>query len=579
MQRTIIDFGTLDLDVFGWSIPLRIYGYGLMLVLGFLVSLAVAQWRARRAGEDPEHMARVALLALVGGIVGSRVAYIIERWESHFARAEDRFAEMLDVSSGGLIYYGGVLLATAMVVAYLLRKRLPVRRYLDIVAAPLMIGLAFGRAGCTLNGCCYGARCGEHWPLGMRFPMYSRPLLKFDGRESPFSAGTHAPSPVYEHQLGQGLIVPPEALTNAAGTRGILANGAVSRQHWLLAARHLHGRLASDQTAVWADPNRRDLRGAFDALAGADGLLDEEEFQRGRQRGGGLLRGSEQWEEAVVIAACLTFDEAYAYLASRRRRFDVNRDGKLSASERDAANRAIRFEQFAGPKGDQTVLWADPGDAPAARKAFELLAGEDLALDRREWQRGREAGDGFLRGSEQWEEALRFNRAAGEGLVFEEVYAYLLFRRDRFDANGNGNLSPVERQAANRFLQADQIQLTARQRSLPVKPAQPLGLVNALVLAGLLGLFYRLRKREGQVFALLLILYPITRFALEIIRADNAHNVLAADLTHNQYISMALTTIGIGMWFWLRRLPASAGPGGAQRQVAAAPTRKKRKAT
>jgi len=171
MQRTIIDFGTLDLDVFGWSIPLRIYGYGLMLVLGFLVSLAVAQWRARRAGEDPEHMARVALLALVGGIVGSRVAYIIERWESHFARAEDRFAEMLDVSSGGLIYYGGVLLATAMVVAYLLRKRLPVRRYLDIVAAPLMIGLAFGRAGCTLNGCCYGARCGEHWPLGMRFPM------------------------------------------------------------------------------------------------------------------------------------------------------------------------------------------------------------------------------------------------------------------------------------------------------------------------------------------------------------------------------------------------------------------------
>jgi prolipoprotein diacylglyceryltransferase len=579
MQQIIGDFGTLDLDVFGWSIPLRIYGYGLMLVLGFLVSLAVAQWRARRAGEDPEHMGRVGLLALVGGIVGSRVAYIVERWESHFARAEDRFAEMLDVTSGGLIYYGGVLLATAMVVAYLLRKRLPVRRYLDIVAAPLMIGLAFGRAGCTLNGCCYGARCSEHWPLGMCFPMYSRPLLKFDGRESPFSVGTQGPSPVYEHQLGQGLIVPPEALTNMAGTRGILANGAVSRQRWLLAARHLHGCLASDQTAVWADPNRRDLREAFDALAGADGLLNEEEFQRGRRRGDGLLRGSEQWEEAAVVATCLTFDEAYRYLSWRRDRFDVDRDGKLSPRERDAANRVIRFEQIGPQRGDQTVLWADPEEAPAARKAFDLLAGADLVLDRQEWQRGRAAGDGFLRGSERWGEALRFNRPVAEGLSFEEAYAYLLFRRDRFDADGDGTLSPPERQAANRFLQADQIQLTAQQRSLPVKPAQPLGLVNALVLAGLLGLFYRLRKREGQVFALLLILYPITRFVLEIIRADNVHNVLAADLTHNQYISMALTTIGMVTWFWLHRLPASAGPGGAQRQVAAAPARKKRKAT
>ena len=52
MLRIIVDFGVLEIG--GLSIPLRIYGYGLMLVLGFLTAILLAQWRARRSGEDPE---------------------------------------------------------------------------------------------------------------------------------------------------------------------------------------------------------------------------------------------------------------------------------------------------------------------------------------------------------------------------------------------------------------------------------------------------------------------------------------------------------------------------------------------
>ena len=158
-----------------------------------------------------------------------------------------------------------------------------------------------------------------------------------------------------------------------------------------------------------------------------------------------------------------------------------------------------------------------------------------------------------------------------ERLDFAEAWAYLQWRRRwvtrRFDADGNGDLTGREGDRANAFLQADQIVLAAATRAAPVKPAQALGIGNALLLAGLLTLFHRLRRREGQVFALLIVLYPITRFVLEAIRDDNPHNLLRGVLTHNQYTSLAMLGSGVVLFLALARLPASAGPAWARRRA------------
>jgi len=473
MQQIILDFGTRE--VFGLEIPLRVYGYGLMLVVGFLVSIYFAQWRARRVGENPEHVAHCGLLALIGGILGARIAYVVQHHREMFRGPADPVAVVLDITSGGLIYYGGVILATVMVLGYLFAKRLPVRRHLDVVAASLMLGLAFGRAGCTLNGCCYGAQCRHDWALGIRFPMCSKPLIKFDGRDNPFSEDTEGPSEIYRRQLDPALppeqrVRPPEALINqCARDRIKRAGGSFLPVVQLHPPQHLHGALSTDQTVMWADANGiGEAREAFEKLAGSDGRLGPEEWRLGVGRGKGLLRGSEHWDEAVCFA---------------------------------------------------------------------------MAPDR--------------------------------GLTFQEAYAYLADRRRRFDADGDGKLSPAERAAANRNLQVDQFELAAAAWSLPVKPAQPLGLINALLLAVLLAVFFRWRRREGQVFALLVILYPITRFALEAVRDDNAHDLLEGVLTHNQYTSLALTAIGVIMWLILRRMPASAGPSAAERQAVSVPRGRK----
>ena len=69
---------------------------------------------------------------------------------------------------GGLTFYGGVLLAVPGGIWFAKRRGLAPFQAADIIAPALMLGLAFGRVGCFLNGCCYGAATQS--PLGVQFP-------------------------------------------------------------------------------------------------------------------------------------------------------------------------------------------------------------------------------------------------------------------------------------------------------------------------------------------------------------------------------------------------------------------------
>ncbi|HUT60365.1 MAG TPA: prolipoprotein diacylglyceryl transferase family protein [Phycisphaerae bacterium] len=461
MQRIIVDFGVLKL--FGGEIPLRIYGYGLMLVVGFLSGIWLAQWRARRCGESADAVAVCGILALLGGVVGARLAYVVENF-SEFANAPNPLAAVLDVTSGGLIYYGGVLGALGAILTYLRIKRLSIRRYLDIFAVSFVVGLAFGRAGCFVNGCCYGARCSDSWPLHARFPMYSQPLVKLDGSPGPFSVGMDSPSPVFAHQWQTDADFHrqvDERLVRRLPAAARLPDGPASNPR---PPRFLHGKLDGDQLAVMMGAEA-DARAKFARLTGGGAYLTAETWRRGLSEPNGLLRGSEGWDEALVYAL-------------------QGRHGQLS---------------------------------------------------------------------------------------FEEFWAYQQHRKSRllarFDADGDGALRGDERLAANAYLQEDLFALAARCKSLPVKPAQIVGMINALMLAGLLWAFFRLRTREGQVFALLLVLYPITRFVLEGIRADNAHNLWSFEFTHNQVSSIVIILLGLAMWLGLRKLPAWAGPPSPKRRA------------
>ncbi|MFP6648281.1 MAG: prolipoprotein diacylglyceryl transferase family protein, partial [Pirellulaceae bacterium] len=82
------------------------------------------------------------------------------------------------------------------------------------------------------------------------------------------------------------------------------------------------------------------------------------------------------------------------------------------------------------------------------------------------------------------------------------------------------------------------------QWSVPVYPSQLLSSINALLLCFFLCAVYPYRKRDGQVIALLLILYATSRFMLEIIRSDEPH-VYFSLFTPAQTVSLVIFTTGI----------------------------------
>ena len=141
--------------------------YGPMLVIGFLAAITLIRFLSRNFKTDPQHITNAALYALIGGVIGARAFYVIHYWEKY----QDNILDVFRVWQGGLELLGGVVVAVAVILVYMVYHKLPIRRYLDVLAIGLMAALVFGRIGCFLNGCCFGKPTDS--PLAVRFPYDS----------------------------------------------------------------------------------------------------------------------------------------------------------------------------------------------------------------------------------------------------------------------------------------------------------------------------------------------------------------------------------------------------------------------
>ncbi len=150
------------------NLPIR--GYGLMLMIGFLGGTWWAARRAFRVKADPDCAVNLGFVALIMSIIGARVFYVAHYWE-HFAGRG--LWTILNVSAGGMEFYGGFLGAFLGVVVYLWMKKMSIRLYLDILAPSLMFGMSMARIGCFLNGCCWGGPTPVQIPWAVHFPYGS----------------------------------------------------------------------------------------------------------------------------------------------------------------------------------------------------------------------------------------------------------------------------------------------------------------------------------------------------------------------------------------------------------------------
>jgi phosphatidylglycerol:prolipoprotein diacylglycerol transferase len=153
---------------------LTVKSYGTMLVIGFLAAVYVIRRLSRDITPDPNMITNASLYALVAGVVGARIFYVVHYYE----RFRGDFAGIFKIWEGGLELLGGVLGAIVVIIFYLRYHKLPARRYLDILAIGLMLALVLGKIGCFLNGCCFGRPSDLPWAV--RFPAVTMQNNKLD---------------------------------------------------------------------------------------------------------------------------------------------------------------------------------------------------------------------------------------------------------------------------------------------------------------------------------------------------------------------------------------------------------------
>ena len=162
------------------GIPIQ--GYGVMMLLAILCSLGLACLRAPKFGFTNNQVVEMALSMCIPGLIGARIFYVVEYWNDMVGEtAWQTFLNVLCFTEGGLVVYGSLFGGLLGGVAYLWWKKLSGLRMFDLMAPSMALGLALGRIGCFLNGCCFGGVCpddcqhwGVHFPAGS--PAYARQL-------------------------------------------------------------------------------------------------------------------------------------------------------------------------------------------------------------------------------------------------------------------------------------------------------------------------------------------------------------------------------------------------------------------
>ncbi|MFC1738716.1 prolipoprotein diacylglyceryl transferase [Planctomycetota bacterium] len=142
-------------------IHLTLHSYGVMMVVGFLAAILIIRRLSRDITPDPNHITNAALYSLIAGVFGARLFYVVHYFDNFRGNLLSVFA----VWQGGLELLGGVILAISVIILYMWYHKLPIRKYLDILAIGLMAALAFGRIGCFLRGCCFGKPTDLPWAV------------------------------------------------------------------------------------------------------------------------------------------------------------------------------------------------------------------------------------------------------------------------------------------------------------------------------------------------------------------------------------------------------------------------------
>jgi phosphatidylglycerol:prolipoprotein diacylglycerol transferase len=142
--------------------PLQFTGFGIAVVMGFVVAQMIGQEEMQRRGYDPAPIADMIFGAVVGGLLGAKLYFVVVlgHWDSLFAR-------------GGFVFWGGLMGGAIGVLLIAWRKHVPLWRVTEVGASAIAAAYAVGRTGCWAVGDDYGRPFNGPWAV--QFPEGAPP--------------------------------------------------------------------------------------------------------------------------------------------------------------------------------------------------------------------------------------------------------------------------------------------------------------------------------------------------------------------------------------------------------------------
>jgi prolipoprotein diacylglyceryltransferase len=214
----------------GWVPPdgLPLYGFGAMLFLTFVLTAMV--WGPRRVvqvGLPRDKLQDLAIWVFLFGIAGARIVYMVQ-YADQF-RGQNKLVAFFQIWNGGIVFYGSVfggLVGYGLFYHFVMRRfRVSGWKLADAVAPLIALGLAVGRIGCYLNGCCWGQPvCEECQPVPLAPELGKFPLLTAHARDQvvkPASGDDRLPE-VHGLQTSTGFAVAPGPAFGAGDPRSVV---------------------------------------------------------------------------------------------------------------------------------------------------------------------------------------------------------------------------------------------------------------------------------------------------------------------------------------------------------------------
>lgn len=140
--------------------PLRVNIYGLAIALGVIAAIYLAAHRLEKRGHDPKKMERAGIWAVVIGILGARLGYVITH-----PSARETVIDAFRIWDGGLAFFGGLTAGAAAMIYVMRQESVPIADVADAVAPAIPLAQAIGRWGNYFNQELYGKPTDLPWGL------------------------------------------------------------------------------------------------------------------------------------------------------------------------------------------------------------------------------------------------------------------------------------------------------------------------------------------------------------------------------------------------------------------------------